>query len=91
MNRNTAWISPTSAIDAADNFLNTDRASNVRNDGWSTWNDDTRCTGWTSTHTGGAHAVMADGAVRFVSENIDWFNVQKPIVTASGGEPTPEF
>jgi prepilin-type N-terminal cleavage/methylation domain-containing protein/prepilin-type processing-associated H-X9-DG protein len=91
INRNTAWISPAASIDSLDAKINLDRASNVRKDGWSTWDDDTRCTGWTSIHTGGAHALMADGAVKFVSENIDWNNVQKAIATATGGETTPDF
>ncbi|GIX04206.1 MAG: general secretion pathway protein GspG [Planctomycetaceae bacterium] len=89
MNRNTTWISPVNAIDALDARMNTDRTSNLKNNGWSTWDDDTRCTGWTSVHTGGAHCVMADGSVKFVSENIDWLNVQKAIATASGGEAIP--
>jgi hypothetical protein len=91
MNRNTAWISPVAAIDAADAKINTDRASNVAGDGYGTWDDDTRCTGWTSVHTGGAHALMADGAAKFVSENIDWNVVQKAICTASAGDVAPEF
>ncbi|HWL07937.1 MAG TPA: DUF1559 domain-containing protein [Planctomicrobium sp.] len=30
-----------------------------------------------SLHTGGAHFVLADGAVRFISENIDYANYQR--------------
>ena len=92
MNVSTAWVSPTASIEASDGRMNTDFNSNLlhpRND--NTWDTDPRCTGWTSIHTGGAHAVMADGAVRFVSENIDWRNVQKAITTASGGERVTDF
>lgn len=38
-----------------------------------------------SLHTGGAHVLMADGAVRFVSDNIDPATL-KALVTAEGGE-----
>jgi prepilin-type processing-associated H-X9-DG protein len=40
-------------------------------------------------HTGGAHALFADGSVRYVSENIDR-SVLKALTTATGGEPLPE-
>jgi len=29
-----------------------------------------------SKHTGGVHTLMCDGAVRFISENIDWTTYQ---------------
>jgi len=38
-----------------------------------------------SPHTGGCHVVLADGAVRFISENID-SAVLKKLLTADGGE-----
>jgi len=91
MNGSTAWISPTSSIHAAYGKINTDFSSNLHGHDDHGWDTDPRCTGWTSNHTGGAHAVMADGAVRFVSENIDIRNVQKAITTASGGESVSDF
>lgn len=45
---------------------------------------------FSSQHTGGAFFVMGDGAVRFVSENLDE-NVYKGLFTRSGGEVTGEF
>ncbi len=45
---------------------------------------------FSSHHVGGAHFLMADGAVRFVSQNIDFINYQA-LGTTSGGEITSEF
>jgi len=44
-----------------------------------------------SAHTGGAHMLMNDGAVRFLSENVDQINVLRPLVTIAGGEVMGEF
>jgi prepilin-type N-terminal cleavage/methylation domain-containing protein len=43
-----------------------------------------------SRHVGGVHVVMADGAVRFVSENID-VNVWRAVGTRKGGEIVSNF
>ena len=43
-----------------------------------------------SYHVGGAHIVLADGAVRFVSENIDG-NIWRAVGTTQGGEVVGEF
>lgn len=51
---------------------------------------DFRCDQWSSNHTGGAHAVMCDGAVRFVSENLDW-QVRKAIATRGRNEVVGDF
>ncbi len=40
-----------------------------------------------SQHTGGAHAVMADGAVRFISDNIDTGNLSVNSIGLSGQSP----
>lgn len=43
-----------------------------------------------SHHEGGCHALMGDGAVRFLSENMD-FNTQKELTSIGGGEVIGEF
>ncbi len=43
-----------------------------------------------SRHTGGVHAMMGDGAVRFISENIDLNNWQN-LGSINGGETVGEF
>lgn len=43
-----------------------------------------------SYHVGGAQVVLADGAVRFVSENVDG-NVWRGVGSARGGEVVSEF
>lgn len=47
-------------------------------------------TPYTSTHTGGAQFTLADGSVRFVSENID-LNTLKALGTRGTGEVLGEF
>jgi len=44
-----------------------------------------------SYHTGGVNACMADGSVRFISENIDNENIWKPLNTRQNGETIGEF
>ncbi len=56
--------------------------------GWS-WNGDD-FTGPASYHTGGSHFLMGDGAVRFISENIDLGTLQD-LTTRAGGEVVGEF
>ena len=43
-----------------------------------------------SEHVGGCHVLLGDGAVRFVSENID-INTLRAIQTINGGELVGEF
>ncbi|QDT82623.1 DUF1559 domain-containing protein [Gimesia chilikensis] len=43
-----------------------------------------------STHTGGMHVLLADGAVRFISENIDT-NTRLNLANISDGNPLGEF
>ena len=43
-----------------------------------------------SKHVGGVHTSMADGAVRFISENVDW-NTYQALGSRSGGETPGDF
>jgi len=43
-----------------------------------------------SRHTGGAHHLMGDGAVRFISDNID-INVYQSLGTTRGNETVGDF
>lgn len=43
-----------------------------------------------SRHTGGVHALMGDGAVKFFSDNIDT-NTWRGLSTTKGGETLGEF
>jgi prepilin-type processing-associated H-X9-DG protein len=43
----------------------------------------------TSRHTGGVHALMADGAVRFITENIDTGNLGTGPTTGNPSGPSP--
>lgn len=44
-----------------------------------------------SYHTGGVNALLADGSVRFISENIDNAGVWRPLNTRMNGETIGEF
>lgn len=44
-----------------------------------------------SAHVGGAHMLLVDGAVRFVSENVDQNGVLNALASAKGGEILGEF
>lgn len=44
-----------------------------------------------SYHTGGVNALMADGAVRFISDNVDNAGIWRPLNTIRYGETIGEF
>jgi prepilin-type N-terminal cleavage/methylation domain-containing protein/prepilin-type processing-associated H-X9-DG protein len=75
----SGWASPM-AISTAANLVN-------QNYGYPDFN---KCHGISSTHTGGAHILMADGAVRFLTENIG-LNVLQAIATRGSGVPVGDF
>ena len=52
--------------------------------------NDFRCDQWSSLHTGGAHAVMCDGSVRFFNSNQD-VKIRRAIATRAKGEPVSGF
>lgn len=43
-----------------------------------------------SPHTGGVHALLADGSVRFISENLDFATLNR-LVTRDDGQPIGDF
>lgn len=47
-------------------------------------------TPFTSTHTGGAHFLLADGSCKFISENLN-LSLLKSLATRGGGEVLGEF
>lgn len=77
-----AWASPLSAISSARNLVNNPYMRNQLND--------LRCHGISSTHVGGAHLGMTDGAVKFISENVST-NVLQAISTRSYNEVSTDF
>lgn len=50
----------------------------------------TQWSGSNSFHTGGVQVLMADGAVRFTSENLDW-GLWRALNSVNGGETIGEF
>jgi prepilin-type N-terminal cleavage/methylation domain-containing protein len=68
-NLDALWIAPVAAMQSLNKKINTGNNSGVGGRP-PTWGGDPRCTGWTSTHSGGAHALMGDGTVRFVNATI---------------------
>ena len=61
-----------------------------QNNVWRRLNGNILWDGFGSTHTGGAHFLMADGSVRFVSESIDG-DMYEWLSSRAGGEVVGEF
>jgi prepilin-type N-terminal cleavage/methylation domain-containing protein len=74
-----AWGSPLGSISTLQNPIN-----------YRDIQGDRRCHSWSSLHTGGAQCALADGSVRFVSENVSGI-IQRAIGTRAGGEIVGEF
>jgi prepilin-type processing-associated H-X9-DG protein len=54
------------------------------------WNQGKNWYQFSSEHVGGCHFAMADGSVRFVSENVDSFTYRR-VSALSDGEVIGEF
>lgn len=78
----SAWANPSASVTSLANRINT--FSNARD-------DVNRGPKMGSIHTGGAHALMSDGTVKFINESIDRNNVQFPLATRAGGETVGAF
>ncbi|MEZ6121542.1 MAG: DUF1559 domain-containing protein [Planctomycetaceae bacterium] len=81
-----AWFLPISSIDSMAKFLN-GAPDDV---GPTNGGEDGRCSSFSSTHVGGAQCLVADGSVRFVSENISQ-SIYRAIATRGGGETVGEW
>ncbi len=73
------WASPMQVSTAA-NLIN-------QNYGY---NDSHKCHGISSTHVGGAHIALADGSVRFISENMSLTTLQA-IATRNASVPVGDY
>ncbi|QDU61809.1 hypothetical protein Pan216_26740 [Planctomycetes bacterium Pan216] len=71
----TFFIQPSSPLYAL-NTPHTAAGSGVRGYAWSAG----------SFHPGGGHILLADGATRFLSENVDLGEVVAPLISVAGGE-----
>ena len=74
-----SWVSSIGSITNLRNPLNN------RNPAWQLGAGDRRCSGWSSNHPGGAHALQADGSVTFYQDSIDNI-VRYSLATRRGGE-----
>ena len=75
----SGWVSPLAAVGTMRNPLNN------QNLAWQLGAGDRRCSGWSSSHPGGAHAMMLDGSVNFYRNEIDHI-VRYSLATIRGGE-----
>ncbi len=94
--RNASWIAAVNVVDSLCKKINTANQQNGRGD------NDNRGASMSSTHVGGAHALMADGSVRFLSANMSHgqerhnggtyaAGVMLALATSGGGETPGEF
>jgi prepilin-type N-terminal cleavage/methylation domain-containing protein len=62
----SSWITPLGAVHNLRNPIN-----GFNNLNWQQGSNDLRCESPSSNHTGGCHAMLADGGVIFLNENLD--------------------
>ncbi|MCA8987406.1 MAG: DUF1559 domain-containing protein [Planctomycetaceae bacterium] len=86
INMDGGWFSPEGSIDSLVKAINGDVTAIPGGNG----PDDCRCSSFSSVHKGGAQCVLADGSVRFISENLD-SGIQKALATRAAGEVVGEF
>lgn len=80
----TPWISPLAAVHNLRNPINN------RNPTWMQGANDLRCEAPSSQHTGGIQVTLADGSVRFISENVD-HRVRYRIAVRNDNQVVGEF
>lgn len=85
-NKAAAWFTPIGAIDTMHKPINFAPDDVPGGNG----GEDTRCSSFSSTHVGGAQALLSDGAVIFMSENISRV-VYQAVSTRAGGEVVGEL
>jgi prepilin-type N-terminal cleavage/methylation domain-containing protein len=81
-----AWFLPINSIDSMSKFIN----GAPEDFGPTNGGEDGRCSTFSSTHTGGAQSLLADGSVRFVSENVSQV-IHRAVATRAGGEVIGEW
>ncbi|MCA8987405.1 MAG: DUF1559 domain-containing protein [Planctomycetaceae bacterium] len=86
INKGGGWFSPQGSIDSLVKAINGDVVAIPGGNG----PDDCRCESFSSIHKGGAQCALADGSVRFISENLD-AGIQKALATRAAGEVVGEF
>lgn len=80
----SSWISPLHAVHNLRNPINN------RNPAWMQGENDLRCESPSSRHTGGIQVCLADGSVKFLSENIDNL-LRYRIAVRNDNQPVGEF
>jgi len=83
ISRSSAWATPFSAVCSMNKKINAYTNGNR-------WSDQERAGGLQSTHTGGAHALMADGTVKFLNQSMA-YSITVALATRSGGDTVGQF